>query len=348
MLRSEEIPNYDGRTRAGGFFVMLRPMRRGRKVLPYGIVALLVATNVFLLAMLLYEDNILTAEPASQNTLTLPPALATSSIVVPTPTASDSRRPTASPTPSTGDESVDVVPTRRLMVAISAREAWRATVGDCKSPGRVERSINGGQTWTTAVKTDLAPIVRLGIEGNGDLYTIGGAGKDCSPRYVAYSTDGVVVGRTDSPRNLWFLGPVDRDRVYGPLGTKSTPCRRQNVVGLAALDISQALVVCTDGSAMMTTDSGKSWNKADQLAGTAAVGSGGGHYWIAREVPSCKGIAVQRLKVRGDKLVQSSRRCARALKITPSRVALDVSETVIWLWAGTKVLISTNAGRTWS
>ncbi len=36
------------------------------------------------------------------------------------------------------------------------------------------------------VSSGLAPIVRLGIDGTGDFYTIGGAGQECSARYTAY------------------------------------------------------------------------------------------------------------------------------------------------------------------
>jgi hypothetical protein len=322
---------------------MRKPIRRRRRVLPYAVLALLVAANVSLLVMLFRQpDHNLNAEPAPA-----PPSSVTSSPSISVPTPSNSPTPTATPTPSTSSTRADVVPAKRLMVAVSAREAWRATVGSCNSAGRLERSTDGGRTWRGTAQTDLAPIARLGIEANGNLFTIGGTGKNCSPRYVAYSARGVVVAQTQSPKSLWFLNPTDRDQVYGPLGIRSTPCRRQHIVGLATITASQALLVCTDGSAMMTTDSGRSWTKAGQLAGTTAVGSGGGRFWVAGSAPSCSGISVQGLRVRGDKLLRDSSRCAPGLKITPGRVALDVSGTAIWLWAGNKVQISTDAGRTW-
>jgi hypothetical protein len=320
---------------------MVKPIRRRRKVLPYAVLAFLVAANVSLLAMLFRQPDNFNAAPALPSSVTSSPSTS-----VPTP--SNSPSPTATPPPSTSSKRrVDIVPAKRLMFAVSAREAWRATVGNCNSAGRLEKSTDGGRTWTSAIRTDLAPIVRLGIEASGDLFAVGGTGKNCSPRYVAYSASGVVLAQTPSPRNLWFLNPADHDQVYGPLGNRSTPCRRQHTVGLATINASQALLVCTDGSAMTTTDSGKSWTNAGQLAGTTAVGSGGGRFWVAGRAPSCNGISVQRLSVRGDKLLPDSSRCAPGLKITPGRVALDVSGTAIWLWVGKKVQISTDAGRTW-
>jgi photosystem II stability/assembly factor-like uncharacterized protein len=326
---------------------MLKPMRRGRKILPYVVLAVLVAINVSLIAMLFRQSDNLTADPAVQAPVSLPASTSSASNTVPTPTASNSPKPTTTPTPSTKSERLDIVQAKRHMIAISAREAWRATVGDCNTPGQLEKSTDAGRTWTKAAEIDLAPITRLGLEAD-NVYAVGGAGKSCSARYVAYSADGVVVAQTSSPQNLWFLNPANRDQVYGPSGIKSGPCRRQHVVGLATIDAFQAFLVCTDGTAMFTTNSGKSWRKAGQLPETTAVGSGGGSLWVARQIRSCDGVSIQRLRVRGDELVRGASRCAKGVKIAPGRVALDVSGTAIWLWAGNKVQISTDAGRTWS
>jgi hypothetical protein len=316
-------------------------------MLPYAVLAVLVAINVSLIAVLLREPEYFTAEPAADVPVTLAPSTSSPSNTVPTPTASDSPNPTETPTPTTKSERLDAVQTNRHMIAISPREAWRATVGDCNKPGQLERSTDAGRTWTDAAKIDLAPITRLGLEA-GNVYAVGGGGKSCSPRYVAYSSNGVVVAQTASPKNLWFIDPSNRDQVYGPPGIKSKPCRRQHVVGLATIDAFKALLVCTDGTAMMTTDSGKSWAKADELPETTAVGSGGGHFWVARKIPSCHGVSVQRLKVNGDELSRGARRCARGVEIAPGRMALDVSGTAIWLWVGDEVRISTDGGRSWS
>ncbi len=329
---------------------MLKSRHRGRKWLPYALLVLLVAINVSLLAVLFRQSGNFTAEPAPQD-----PVTSSGSIGVPTPTTSDVPTPTTSdvPTPTdaprrstSSDKRVKTVPAKRVLLAISSREGWRAIAGNCNTPGQLERSTDGGETWVAVTKSDLAPIVRLGIDG-GNLYTVVGRAGDCSPRYIAYSPNGVIVAQTNSPRNLWFLGTSNRDQVYSPPGTRSKPCRRSHTVGLATIDVTQALVICTDGSARMTTDSGKSWTKADQLTGTIAIGSGGGHYWVAGKISSCDGVAVRRLEVRGDKLSRGPSRCARGLKITPGRVALDVSGATIWLWVGNKIYISTDAGRTW-
>jgi hypothetical protein len=45
------------------------------------------------------------------------------------------------------------------------------------------------------------------------------------------------------------------------------------MLGLASLSTSEALLP-TGGSVMVTSNSGKSWKKADELVGTMAVGAG--------------------------------------------------------------------------
>jgi hypothetical protein len=235
-----------------------------------------------------------------------------------------------------------------LIAAASGNEAWRATVGDCNTSGTVERSTDGGKSWMRVLRSGLAPIVRLGMDGTGDFYTIGGAGQDCSTQYTAYSADGAIVAQTGNPLNLWFPRPNDRDQVYGPGKTRAAPCDQAHVVGMTSLSISDALVVCSNGAAMVTSDSGRSWDEADELPGTMAVGSGGGRYWIAGTSAKCDGVLVRSLTLREGELSRGPSRCAPASKVAPGAVAIDVSDNTIWIWAGQKVTTSTDGGRSWT
>ena len=197
------------------------------------------------------------------------------------------------------------------------------------------------------MKPALGPIVRLGVESNGNLYVLGGAGEDCSSRYISYSTDGAIVAQTDKPQGMWSRDPKDPDRILGPGSARATPCKGQHVLGLASLSRSEALLVCTDGAVMVTSDSGKSWEEADELVGTMAVGAGGGRFWVAGKGENCDGIAVRSFSLAAGKLSSGRSRCAADLPLTPGRIAIDVSGKAIWLWAGDKVQVSTDRGRTW-
>ena len=220
-------------------------------------------------------------------------------------------------------------------------------MGDCNTPGTLEQSTNGGKSWQPLVKAGLAPIVQLGIE-KGGLYTIGGTGKNCSALYVAYSSNGVVTGRTDYPAGVWFPNPHNRDQVQGPGRAKAFVCGKQPVVGLAAHDISKAVVICSKGSMMATFNSGKSWKRVDYAPGTLAVAAGEGRYWTVRSTKNCNGVSVQSFAIRRNGLTPGSSLCAAVPEVTTGDVAIGVDGDLIWLWANKTVMVSPNNGRSWS
>jgi hypothetical protein len=308
---------------------MLGPVRRKRRVVPLAVLAILIAANACLIALLLRSQSQVTAEPAGQLTIG---------------STSPSVSPSSSSTPPT-DQKV-AVPTR-LLIATSATSAWRATVGDCKTQGQVERSTNGGKSWKQALKVAQGPIVQLGVESNGNLYTVGGAGEDCSIRYSSYSKKGVIARQTDKPLGIWSRDPKNPDQILGPAWARATPCKGEHVVGLASLSTSEVLLVCTGGSVMVTSNSGKSWKKADELVGTMAVSAGGGRYWVAGAGDNCDGLSVQSFTFTKGDLSRGQSSCAAGPPVTPGLIAIGASGEAIWLWDGNEVHVSTDRGKTW-
>jgi hypothetical protein len=229
---------------------------------------------------------------------------------------------------------------------MSSKMAWRATVGDCNTPGTIERSTNGGASWTRIVRTGPAPIVRLGADPSGDLFTIGGTHASCTVRYVAYANDGTVTASTSKPANMWFPTPKDRDEITGPGGTQATPCKG-HIIGLAPLNPSRALVVCDDGAAMRSRNSGKTWRHIALIPNTLAITAANGRYWTARVQEDCHGVTVQSLTEKSGSLTRGPARCAPKLNVAAGKVAVDVTAGAIWLWSGDKMAVSTNRGRTW-
>jgi hypothetical protein len=332
-------PRIDGRCA-----VMLSPVRRKRRVVPLAVLVMLIAANACLITLLLRSQRQATTE-AGQLTIgsTMPtrpgpasPAQGEAASVTPVPS------PTA--TPPT-DQKV-AVPTR-LLIATSATSAWRATVGDCKTQGKVEWSTNGGKSWKQPLKVTQGPIVQVGVEPNGNLYTVGGAGEGCSMRYISYSKKGAIAGQTDRPLGIWSRDPKDPDQILGPAWARATPCKGEHVVGLASLSTSEALLVCTGGSVMVTSNSGKSWKKGDELVGTMAVGAGGGRYWLAGAGKDCVGVSVRSLTFTKSDLSRGQSSCAVDLPVTPALIAISASGRAIWLWDGNEVHVSTDHGTTW-
>jgi hypothetical protein len=311
-------------------------MRRGSKVLLNAVLAALIVVNVVLLFLLLRPDRVLTARPSDQ-----------ASGGGGSPRATSSPDPDASTNPTPSSRTIESVPTERLLLAVSSKTAWRATVGDCDTPGKIERSTNSGASWKRIVRTGPAPIVQIGALPSGDLFTIGGTGQSCAVHYASYANDGTVTASTTGPTNVWFPTPKDRDEINGPDGTQATPCSG-HVIGLAPLDVSQALVVCEDGAAMSTRDSGKTWRRVAEIPDTLAVAAGNGTYWLAGTAADCDGITVRSLPLIGSNSTQSVSRCAPANDIAPGQVALHVSGDAFWIWVGSQVHVSTDAGRSWN
>jgi hypothetical protein len=328
-----------------------RLMRRGTSVVSITVLAGLIVLNLLLLVLLFRPDQILTARQADQNPRGGSPATGWSPRAMSSASASGDQSASASidastdPIPST--DSVVQVPVERLLLAMSPKTAWRATVGDCNTPGQIERTTNGGTSWERMVNPGPAPIVRLGAEPSGDLFTIGGTRGSCSVQYVAYAKDGTVTASTGNAVNLWFPSPKDRDEINGPGGTRATPCNG-HVIDLAPFNLSRALVVCDDGVAMSTRDSGETWRPVAEIRNTLAIASGNGTYWLAGTDTGCDGITVRSLTINGANSSQGVSRCAPADDFARGKVALHVTGNAIWVWAGSQIQVSTDAGRTWN
>ena len=327
-------------------------MRETARLLPWIALALAIAASVVLLVLLVRHNRAISAELAAAASKSWAP-VAPNTPKNNTPStdknkAETSAKPSASAKASPSRKTVTTAkPANRLLLATSAATAWRVRVGDCKTPGILERSTNGGKSWNIAGKAGLAPIVQLGFE-QGNLYTVGGFGANCTARYVEYSSDGLITGQTDFPVGVWFLDPNDPDQINGPRNAKASPCGQQRLVGLAALDTSRAIVICSNGAMMATFDSGTSWKKVDEARGTVAVAAGGGRYWTASSAKDCSGVSLQWFAVRQGALAPGTRRCAAASKVTAGEVAIGVSSDAIWIWANKTVSVSRNQGRSWS
>jgi hypothetical protein len=188
--------------------------------------------------------------------------------------------------------------------------------------------------------------VRLGVEPSGELFTIGGARESCSVRYTAYANDGTATASATSAVNLWYPSPRDRDEINGPGGARANPCAG-HVIGLAPFNLTRGLVVCDNGDAMTSRNSGRTWRPIAHVPNTLAVSAGSGRYWVAGVGQDCDGVTVRSLTERNGSLTRGQTRCARGLNVDGGQVAIGVTGGTIWLWSRNRTAISIDDGETW-
>ncbi|WP_163543766.1 hypothetical protein [Occultella kanbiaonis] len=303
--------------------------------------AALVVLNVILIALLFRPQTPPAADPY------IPPTEPE-----PTTTAPEPAPSTTAAAPEQGPTAaapVEPVPAVRLLTIASAEIGWRATVGDCETPGLVEFSGDGGQTWASA-DPGLAPVVRLKALDETTAFAIGGSG-DCAPSFTITSSAGTAWESQDNELpGAWYLEPADRNAAHGPGGT-AAPCTTQ-VVDVAGLTNTHAAVLCTDGAVHLTGDAGATWAAVGSLAGAVALApqlssdAGNPGYLFASLEDGCDGVAVRFVTGDGAGLTDAAG-CAPVPDAEPGAVALALNEGAAWLWAGEQVLVSSDAGATW-
>jgi hypothetical protein len=106
--------------------------------------------------------------------------------------------------------------------------------------------------------------------------------------------------------------------------------------------------MCDDGSAISSGESGKTWRQVARIPDALAVTAGSGRYWVAAAHEGCNGVTVQSLTHMSGSLTRGRTRCATGLDAAAGQVAIDVTgDGTIWLWSGSRVVVSRDDGQTW-
>ncbi|MDH6235369.1 hypothetical protein [Cryobacterium sp. CG_9.6] len=323
----------------GGFKTMSRKNRDNRLRRRLFIAGL----AVFLLFdVVLVSVALTTGQPTTDAGAVVEP-VASAPAVEPTPTPVETTAAAVAPVAT-------VAPTR-ILAALDATTAWRATTGACPAaPAAPELTTDSGATWdgfNAAIDTDASSILAINVfdEAEASLVTLNIT--DCAPQLVSTFVAGeqwrAYSDRVDAE---WYVDPATSAVVHSPSGDVTAPCGA--VATLAATDDTTAAVLCTDASVFTTVDAGATWSAAASVPGAAALTASTEGYRVAVVNPTgCTGISLVTISLVG--ALDSTPAACVSATVNPGEVALSAAEDgTLWLWAGDAFARSTDNGVSWA
>jgi hypothetical protein len=256
------------------------------------------------------------------------------------PMPSESSSPTPGPTATSGAAG-PVDTGRHLLSAVDASEAWRATSRSCSAGGaNLEHTTDGGSSWKAVpLSTDVGAVLALRA-GAGRLSVLVGVGNDCNPA-VRTSIDGGVTWKAGAPGAAG--AGIDSAGLLLSSGTVASPCSSP----IDAFQGKYTTAVACDDEVQWRSGT-HAWVRVP-VSGVRSIADNGDAYTIALVGSAgCKGVAIASLPAVG---VTAATRtapvgCANEAA-NDDAVAVARSGQAVWLWAGSKVLISTDGGTSW-
>ncbi len=310
-----------------------------RRVAAAGLAAFLVI-DVGLVVLALRQGR---EAPATAPTIaTTAITTGTTPVVPATPSSS-----TTATTPA-GQPSGAAVPVARLVSALDATTAWRATAGSCVAGGaRVEITTDGGATWTR-LRSPARAVARVQPLSRAGAFVIG-AGAECNLRQYATKDAGQSWDPPTTVSGGWARRLDDPTQVLAPRADRAAPCDKAAVVDLARTSATQAEALCVGGSVVATTDGGQTWADAGSAPGAVALGtrvtgSGTLSTYAVRVVPACPGYQV--VRVAADQGADAVA-CVRGDSVAPGEVGLSVTGTAAWIVAGDQTWVSSRDLTSW-
>jgi hypothetical protein len=254
--------------------------------------------------------------------------------------------PTVSPTP-TPPPAPSVVAAPRLLIAVSATEAYRATPGACAAGNNTaadtvfEKSTDAGATWQASNLGQYKFHTMLTLSGASDtqISAVVGAGANCAIGAYSSFTGGQFW--QEYPNNLAsanYIDPADRSKIHTGGAAQPAPCPAALQLASGA---NSTAVLCAD--TVFTRAGDGTWASAPVAGVLALTASDSGYTLAVAGVAGCPGVSIQSLSVGG---APTAVGCAASVT-APAEVTLAQQGQNVWLWSGDKVAVSTTAGATW-
>lgn len=262
-----------------------------------------------------------------------------------TPTSRTTTRPTTG-TPG-GTSGVKAVPVSRLVSALDAATAWRATTGTCDRGGAtLELTTDGGQTWAK-VQPPTRAISRVQPLDATRAFTVG-SGADCTPRQYASRDADQTWQPPTAVTGGWARRLDEPTQVLAPAESAAKPCGDAVVLDLSRTSATQAQSLCADGSVVATGDGGTTWTESGAAPGAVALSNlvvdQALRTYAVRIVGACKGVQlVQVTKGRSPGVIA----CVPVTDAQRGDVGLSVTERAGWIVAGDQTWLTQGDLTSW-
>ncbi|WP_104134883.1 hypothetical protein [Cryobacterium sp. Y62] len=327
---------------------------RRRRIIAFSAIALFLLIDAVLITSALTSTSVDAAVDASSK-----PAATASAFPVPsiTPTASPTAAPAVMPVAAT-----------RLLSAVSATAAWRASAGPCATPAAPELSTDSGTSWNATDATGRSGVTALqSIAAQSEsVAEFIGLDEDCAPQFIKTFVAGDnYASYPDELVDTWYVDPADRAAVHGPDGLAAAPCDAVVALAASTADADSAAVLCADARIFATTEAAASWSAPLTVPGVLTLtASDLGYIALAAGHPAasvaCLGLSVVNVSVIDVSVIDPAAEPAALSASTtgcyatdeaPAELAANIAvasaENTLWLWIGDLTLRSTDAGQSW-
>jgi len=298
-------------------------------------IVLFLAVDILLVVLALRSTS-----PRDSGSASLSEPLPAASSPSATPTSTPSATPAISPAAPT-----------RILTALDASVAWRATTGACPSAvASPELTTDGGGTWSSTDLTTTTGVVALQriVVTDPDTATFLGAADDCTADAARTFVAGAdFAAAPDQLDGTWYLAPVGGATVHAPGGDVAAPCA--STIAIAPLDDSRAGVLCGDGGVHLTADAGASWTAVESPDGTIALTETSEGVLVASiGTAQCAGVQLTTISLTDDSAPLACVESSESASDLVGSTAIDWTDDSIWIWVDDRLLISTDQGATWT
>lgn len=255
--------------------------------------------------------------------------------------ASQTSTAASTTSPSTAPPAPVPVPVRQMIVALDAKNAWRAQSGSCRGGGAlVQTTRDGGKTWSAGTSPAQA-ITRVQPLAEGTGFVVA-AGKDCTLAEYTTADRATTWQKSGSVRGGWAREIKDSKLVVTPLDSAARPCGDQAVLDLFRASATQAQSLCHNGNVKGTTNGGATWSDAGRAPGGRALSArdegGALATYAARVAASCSGVEIVRV-IGGGELASIA--CVETSAVpAPGEIGISTVARAGWLVVGDETWVA--------